>query len=228
MTGARDEILGTLRRSLGRGALDRTAAEPLEAGLAKPHRNLVPDRSARPHAELVDMFIARIEAVEATVDRVASLDDVPAALADYLGRHNLPSRCKLAPHPTLEELPWERVPMVECISGPAAADDTASLTTAIAAVAETGSIVTASGPHAPATLNFLPENHVVLVRADQVAGPLEEAWTRIRAAGAMPRTVNFITGPSRSADIEGTLVKGAHGPKRLHVILVEDGPQAGD
>ena len=83
----------------------------------------------------------------------------------------------------------------------------------------------ASGPAAPTTLNFLPENHIVVLKASQVVGPYEDAWDRLRAAngeGRLPRTVNFITGPSRTGDIEQTIQMGAHGPRRLHVILVED------
>ncbi len=81
-----------------------------------------------------------------------------------------------------------------------------------------------SGPERPTTLNFLPETHIVLLTADQVVGGMEEAWAKLReryGRGVMPRTVNLITGPSRSADIEQTLQMGAHGPRRLHIILVD-------
>ena len=64
---------------------------------------------------------------------------------------------------------------------------------------------------------------------DADLGPYEDAWDRLRAAegeGRLPRTVNFITGPSRTGDIEQTIQMGAHGPRRLHVILVEDESQA--
>ena len=82
-----------------------------------------------------------------------------------------------------------------------------------------------SGAAGPTTLNFLPENHIVVLKASQIVGPYEDAWDRVRAAegeGRLPRTVNFITGPSRTGDIEQTLEMGAHGPRRLHIILVED------
>jgi L-lactate dehydrogenase complex protein LldG len=82
-----------------------------------------------------------------------------------------------------------------------------------------------SGPTHPTTLNFLPEVHIVVLRAADVVGPYENAWARVRTArdnGAMPRTVNFVTGPSRTADIEQTIQLGAHGPRRLHIILVGD------
>ena len=80
-----------------------------------------------------------------------------------------------------------------------------------------------SGPDNPTTLNFLPDTHIVVVDADDIAGDYETVWQRIRAlygTGKLPRTVNMITGPSRSADIEQTLILGAHGPRALHILVV--------
>jgi L-lactate dehydrogenase complex protein LldG len=94
---------------------------------------------------------------------------------------------------------------------------------AFAAVAETGTLVLTSGADNPTTLNFLPDVHIVVVAARDVAPDFESALTRLRGrfgAGVMPRAVNMITGPSRSADIEQTLILGAHGPRKLHVVVV--------
>ena len=79
-----------------------------------------------------------------------------------------------------------------------------------------------SGPAHPTTLNFLPDTHVVVLRASQIVGSYEDAWDRLRGGEAMPRTVNFITGPSRTGDIEQTIFLGAHGPRRMHIVMVED------
>jgi L-lactate dehydrogenase complex protein LldG len=82
-----------------------------------------------------------------------------------------------------------------------------------------------SGHENPSTLNFLPDNHIIVVSAKDIASDYEAVWNRVRFAygkGTMPRTVNWITGPSRSGDIEQTLLLGAHGPRRLHVVLVCD------
>src|SRR5207237_257633 len=98
-----------------------------------------------------------------------------------------------------------------------------ALSHAFGAVAETGTLVLTSGPDNPTTLNFLPDTHVVVVDAGDIAGDYEAVWERLRetfGAGLMPRTVNLITGPSRSADIEQMLILGAHGPRRLHVMIV--------
>jgi len=218
-------MLAALRRGLGRGPLDRAAAAPLEARLATHPRNLVPRRALLPHGQQVALFVEMAGRAAATIDRRASLAEVPAAVADFLAAQNLPARIKLAPDPALAALPWSERTLLEVETGIAAASDTASVTAAFAGVAETGTLMLLSGPQSPTTLNFLPDNHIVVLRAEQVVGPFEDAWDRLRAAqaqGAMPRTVNLITGPSRSADIEQQLQMGAHGPRRLHIILVAD------
>jgi L-lactate dehydrogenase complex protein LldG len=95
---------------------------------------------------------------------------------------------------------------------------------AFGAVAETGTLVLASGADNPTTLNFLPDNHIVVVDANDVAADFESVFARLRARYGerqLPRVVNMITGPSRSADIQQTLILGAHGPRRLHVIICD-------
>ena len=79
-----------------------------------------------------------------------------------------------------------------------------------------------SAPERPTTLNLLPDTAIAVLRASRLVGALEEAWDLLREdAGVMPRNVMLVTGPSRSADIEQTLELGAHGPRRLHVVLIE-------
>jgi L-lactate dehydrogenase complex protein LldG len=125
--------------------------------------------------------------------------------------------------PVLEDLPWDREPHLERLIGPSDGRDPVALSHAFAGVAETGTLVLLSGPDNPTTLNFLPDTHFVMVSAADIAGDYETVWARIRAQygpGALPRTVNFITGPSRSADIEQTLILGAHGPRALHILAI--------
>ena len=108
--------------------------------------------------------------------------------------------------------------------GRAQAEDRVGLSHAFAGIAETGTLALVSGPDNPTTLNFLPETHIVVVEAQTIVGDYEAFWAKLRAAygeGTMPRTVNFITGPSRSADIEQTLLLGAHGPRTLHILIVD-------
>jgi L-lactate dehydrogenase complex protein LldG len=100
-------------------------------------------------------------------------------------------------------------------------EDHTSVTPCIAPVAESDDIVTLSGPDTPSTLNFVPDNHIVIVHTAQVVRHFEDAWALWRAKGvAMPRTLNIISGPSRTADIEQTIQLGAHGPRRLHILLL--------
>ncbi|MGH7055097.1 MAG: LutC/YkgG family protein, partial [Stellaceae bacterium] len=127
-------------------------------------------------------------------------------------------------------IPWESRPLLHIRRGRAEASDPASLTPAFAAIAETGTLMLISGAETPTTLNFLPDTHIVILHERQIVAAYEDAWDRLRArAGArLPRTVNFITGPSRTADIEQHLELGAHGPRRLHIVMVAEHGGTGD
>lgn len=229
MTDTRAEILGRLRRSLKAAAENSGRREAVIARIGAKARGPVPARSDLPRQEVIALFVDQAEAVATSVARVAGDGEVPQAVADYLKGQNLPAEVRISPDPALEGLAWDEQPLVKVESGRARLEDATSVTAAVAGVAETGTLMLASGPTAPTSLNFLPENHIVVLKASQVVGPYEDAWDRFRAAngeGRMPRTVNFITGPSRTGDIEQTIQMGAHGPRRLHVILVEDETQA--
>jgi L-lactate dehydrogenase complex protein LldG len=111
------------------------------------------------------------------------------------------------------------------LDGASAGADLSAVSHAFAGVAETGSLIVLSGPDNPVTLNFLPDNHIIVLSGADLFGDLESVWTKLRrdlGKGVMPRTVNIITGPSRSADIEQTLLLGAHGPRRLHILITVD------
>jgi L-lactate dehydrogenase complex protein LldG len=223
MTIVRDQILGGIRARLGRGQLDPAIRAALEARLAAHRRNLVPARAAAlDHAAQVALFVAMAEEVDATVARVATAAEVPGAVADYLSRQNLPARLVMTPDPRLNDIPWDARPLLEIRKGRAEDGDAAGITASFAAIAETGTLMLLSGPESPTRNNFLPDTHVVVLRASQVVAAYEDGWDRLRATGAMPRTVNFITGPSRTGDIEQRLVLGAHGPRRLHIVLIDD------
>ena len=222
----RDRILGKLKRSLGRDGLDVNAVAAVERRLASRKPNLVPKRAERPHAEQVDLFIEKATSLDISVARVGGLADVPGAIADYLAEHNLPSEIKMSPDAALDGVPWAERPMLKIARGRAEISDAVGVTPAFRAIAETGTLVTVSSAERPATLNFVPDDHVVVLKASQVVGTMEDMWAGLRndrGDGDMPRTVNMISGPSRTADIQLTLIKGAHGPRRLHIVLVDDG-----
>jgi len=227
---SRDAILGAMRRSMRRGPLEGEERAQAEARLAKPPVNLVPARGQLPPSERVALFRDMATSADATVERLDRADSIPDAVAAYLARENLPSELRRAPHPELERLDWSAKPLLSVSVGPADGGTVAGLSVAFAGIAETGTLMLLSGPDGPTTLNFLPDHHLVLVRASAVVGAYEDGWAKLRAvmgSRAMPRTVNLVTGPSRSADIEQTLQLGAHGPRRLHILLVDDLADAG-
>jgi len=231
----RNTILYSVRRSLGRsGPVDDGTAAKLRARIAGHARNIVPARTDLDDAGLVDLFQTMAEKVFATVERVSDMSEVPGAVGDYLRRENLPAQVVMAPDETLDAAPWSDNALMEIRRGTPVEADQVSVTSAPVAVAETGTLAMFSGPAHPSTLNFIPETHVVVLPASRLVKSYEDVFDVVRAQmgdaesgrnGLPPRTVNFITGPSRSGDIEQTLLLGAHGPRRLHIVIVEDGEQ---
>ena len=221
MTSSREKILGRIRA--GVGADQRSAAdhEILRERLASRSRGVLPSRSDISPSALVDLFFEKAMGQGCSAVRVSSEADVVTATTNYLREHNLPSRIALSSSDKVTALPWTEASGLECRQGAAKADDVTSVTPVASAVAETGTMVTTSGPETPTTLNFVPENHILVVRESDLVKHYEDAWDKIREAGAMPRTVNWLTGPSRSADIGQTMYMGAHGPRRQHIIFIE-------
>lgn len=219
----KDAILTRIRRNLRRGPLPADQQAMLAGRLASHPRHLVPARARLPRAEQVALFIRNVEKEFGTVERVAGAEAVPGAVADYLAAQNLAPKFILAPNPELWAMPWSNRPMLEFRSGKATPDDMVSVQHGFAGVAETGTLMLPGGPQRPTTLNLLPDTEIVVLKASRIVAGFEDAFDRLRAEyPAMPRNVMFVTGPSRSADIEQTLELGAHGPRRLHIVLVDD------
>lgn len=206
-TGGRDKVLAQIRQSLGRSGPATAALAPL------PGPAPVPAFSG----DVVQRFVAKMQEKAATVEPLASMDEVGAAVLRYLESISVPAQVRASG--ALRTLAWPAG--LQVAYGAAVRADLSSVTPCFAAVAESGGIVTLSGAETPSTLNFVPDNHVVVVREAQVVAHFEDLWARWRATGQpMPRTVNIISGPSRTADIEQTIQLGAHGPRRLHILLV--------
>ena len=163
------------------------------------------------------LFIRMAEAAQATITPLPGPASIPAAVVSYLDAHDLPLSLRIAGDPEIAGLDWAACPALTVQTGRAEAGDAASLTSCIAGIAETGTLMLASGPLSPTTLNFLPDAHIVVLPRERIVATYEEGWARI---GTMPRLVTFITGPSRTADIEQRLVLGAHGPRRLHILML--------
>lgn len=221
---SRDQILGKVRRALGRDGMDAVLRADIEARLAAPSPNLVPARGDRDLAARVDLFKAEAERVNADVVRVAVLSDVPAAVARYLADANLEARLTAQPTALLKDIPWTKQSTVTVGFDAPTGADAVGVSEAFAGIAETGTLILLSGSDRPIAVNFLPDTHIVVLPAGRILRAYEDAWAKLRAGGApfMPRTVNWITGPSRTADIEQTLLLGAHGPRRLFVVIVDE------
>ena len=226
MSGARERILARIRNSLNRDRLGPEVERGLCARITAHCRNLIPARAAElDHQQQIELFVAMAEEVQASVARVGSLVAVPEAVANYLAAENLPADLLVAPDPGLDAIPWETRPLLRIRRGRAEGEDKVSFTPCYAAIAETGTLMLISGPQTPTTLNFLPDTHIVLVHETQVVASYEDAWDRLRTdpkAEVLPRVINFITGPSRTADIEQHIELGAHGPRRLYIVLVDN------
>lgn len=227
MSAGREQVLTSIRRALKRGPLEDEARRTLERRTAEHPRGPVPARAQLGPAETVDLFVRMAEEAAATTQRLGEWSEVPQAVLDYLKSRNEAAAVRLAPHPDLTGLDWQGgAPTLSVDQGVGEAGTQVGVSRAFAGVAETGTLLLYSRRESPTTLNFLPATHVIALEAREVVGPFEDAWDRLRQAlgGAenWPRTVNLITGPSRTADIEQTLQLGAHGPMNLHVLLIGD------
>jgi L-lactate dehydrogenase complex protein LldG len=218
---ARDEIFANIRRSLHVSGADAPRRAAVADRLARSPAGVIPERGRSGLAA----FKEEAARAAATLSEVASAAEIPAEIARFLREHNLPATLRIGADPRLAGLPWAETAL-EMSHGASDGHDLNAASVAFAGVAETGTLALVSGGDNPTTLNFLADNHVVVVFAEDVLGDMEGVFARLRAtygAGQAPRTLNFITGPSRSADIEQTLLFGAHGPRRLHIVLVNSG-----
>ena len=177
-------------------------------------------RSPAPRDEwdAIERFSERALSLASTVEVAPSAAEVPACVARYLFERELGTRAVCWPQ--FIDLDW-RASGIEVEARSARGGDPVGITGACCAIAETGTLVTLSGPATPASVSLLPETHVAIVPAGRIVRSMEDAWALIRSEyGTLPRAVNFISGPSRTADIEQTVTLGAHGPYRVHIVLL--------
>jgi len=214
--GSREEILAAIRRRQSRGGDSPPVAEreQLQSYLRAHPRGPVREVAG----DLVARFRAHAEAGASTCEQVPAMADVPRAVARYLEAMGLPkSGCVW---PRLAGLDWKAAGLA---LEPRAArgEDMLGVTGVYCALAETGTLAMVSGSDTPASASLLPETHVAVVPVARLVPHMEDAWDLMRAElGQLPRAVNFISGPSRTADIEQSVVLGAHGPYRVHIVLV--------
>jgi L-lactate dehydrogenase complex protein LldG len=219
---AREAILGRVKKALGKTG-DRSAAGGDAAAYVAAHGH--GPRPSLP-ADLLARFVARAGDMASTVERLADRRDVPAAVARYLDALVLPPELAAQKShrgvcwPELADLDWAGAGLDIAVR-PTAGDDRLGITGAYCAIAETGTLVVLSGADTPTATTLLPDTHVAVVRADRIVAGMEEAFALIRQErGNMPRAINMISGPSRTGDIEQTIVLGAHGPFRVHILVL--------
>lgn len=169
--------------------------------------------------ELATRFQAKAEYLSSTVEQIETMSDAPAAVARHLASLSLGVQAVATPD--VAGLAWVAAGLD--VSGRVAVDaDKVGISGCFCAIAETGTLLLLSGPASPATVSLLPETHIALVPVSRIVATMEDAFALLRAErGSLPRAANFISGPSRTGDIEQTIVLGAHGPCRVHLIMVK-------
>ena len=214
---SRDDILGRVRARLGRNADNAAAAgRVIDASLAAHRQGPRP----RVGGDLLAHFQRKSEVLSTSVDAIADWSAVPAAVARYLTAQGLPMQA--VGWPLVAGHAWTEAG-IEFEARGAVDADLVGITGCFCVIAETGTLMLLSGPDTPGSVSLLPETHVAVVAASRIVPGMEEAWNLARAErGEMPRAVSFISGPSRTGDIEQTIVLGAHGPYRVHVVIVEN------
>jgi L-lactate dehydrogenase complex protein LldG len=221
---ARDTVLGKIRASMRVPAADEVRRSAVADRLESTPTGVIPGRAKLPKAGQVDLFCAMAEQFGATLTRVSDYKAVAAEVTTYLRSHNLPAEIRMGADKRLKKAGWETEKNLEIRHGASDGGDLSGVSHAMAGIAETGTLALASGQDNPTTINFLPEHHIVVLKASDIKGDMESVWAMLRKArgkGEMPRAFNLVTGPSRSGDIEQTILLGAHGPRALHVIVVE-------
>jgi L-lactate dehydrogenase complex protein LldG len=210
---AKENILKKIREAVtasGRSA--DTAA--VRNKLAQHPRGPQPTRDW----EVQPRFRARCISLSSTVDEVNSREAIPQAVARYLAGLSIPM--ELSCWPEFSDLDWKGAGVRADVRA-ANGHDPAGVTGVYCAVAETGTLMILSGGKTPLVNSLLPETHIAVVPASRIVSSMEEGFDLLRREhhGVMPRQVSFVSGPSRTADIELTLVLGIHGPARVHVIV---------
>lgn len=200
MNSARDNILKRIQ-STSKGEQNHPLPELIRPRIDSDH---------------IAQFRAKLELGSGSLERVDSIQQAQALITEFIVEQQLPLSIRLAP--ALQHLNWDE--RLNVSHGRSDGNDLVSVTPAFCAIAETGSVLLLSGADSPTTLNFLPDFHFVLVYESQLVPHIEDAWSKVRQEKSVPRTMNLITGPSKTADVEQTLQIGAHGPRQLRVILI--------
>ncbi len=222
-SSARDAILGRVRAALGKTGSDDAASAEAKRYIAAHAQGPRP----RMPADLVARFLQRATDMESSVEAISRRDAIPAAVARYVSTLELPEALAVQKSrsgvcwPEFADLDWTGAGLAIEVR-PTRGDDRLGITGAFCAIAETGTLVMLAGADTPTATTLLPDTHIAVVAADRIVAGMEEAFALIRRErGQVPRAINLISGPSRTGDIEQTIVLGAHGPYRVHILVLQ-------
>lgn len=196
---ARDDILGAIRKRRKREAAHPPAYLPPAA-----------------EGDAVERFAKLAQNAAAEVRMLTHDAEIPEAVADVLRARNLPAEIHMPEGSEFAGVDWN----IACKSAPPGPDE-AALTRAPLGIAETGTLAYPAAPGRPASWHFRPGLEIAVLRAGDIVEHMEDVLAKVKAKG-LPATLNFVTGPSRTGDIEQTLELGAHGPKALAILIVRD------
>jgi len=222
MTTARDNILAKVRTALGKRARDEAGFAAAEATMRAHASGPRPRLAADP----VEQFVRRSRDMGSTVERIGDRAEIPQCTARYLAALELPPA--LAAQKSTAGVCWPEFAALDWAGAglaiearPTTGGDRLAITGCFCAIAETGTMVVLSGADTPTAHALLPDTHIAVVQADRIVGSMEDAFALIRRdCDRLPRAINMISGPSRTGDIEQTIVLGAHGPYRVHILVV--------
>ena len=220
---SRAAVFASIRRSLGVTGDEATRRFEVETRLKQAPPGIVPKRGQGDLSARLATFKDEAERAQASVAEIGGWMEAPAEIARFLRENNCPATVRMGDDPRLAAMPWSETSL-EIQHGASDGGDVNAVSVAFAGIAETGTLALVSGPDNPTTLNFLPDNHIVILPREAIEADYESVFASLRGIygkGGAPRTLNFITGPSRSADIEQTLLLGAHGPRRVHIVVVD-------
>ena len=216
MNPQREQVLNRIREALGRSDADSEGLEAARARISQHARQIEPAFAE----SLAQRFRDKLVTAYATVVSVDSLSAAASEIERYLVDSGAGNRLLVSGDDLIRQIEWPA--SIELQQRIATGEDRVSVTSALCGIAETGTLILVSGEQNPTSLNFLPDYHIVVLRSDQLVPRMEDAWDKLRVSFAqMPRTVNFISGPSKTADVEQTVEYGAHGPRCLHVVMVD-------
>ncbi len=213
MTGdaARAQILARIRAGLA-----SVASHPVATAVRSPE--------TADHGVVIARFRQHAHEAAATTERIPAFTDIPASVARYLRGLELPTQALIADDIRALGGFRERPDELTVIDRPLRPDGDAVVTGCYAGVADAGAVVTVSAAGYPVAMNFLAETHVAVVPANRIFADHDALWACFddEFGDARPRMMNWIVGPSRTADLGVPSKLGAHGPARVHLLIVDE------